>query len=198
MYIRTSTGHQAALSQTMRSIGMAIFLLLMLSYMHAVHAGDLYRWQDEAGKMRYSDKIPPPGAKNVTRMKSGSTGLVVDRKAAADEPVQAVQPVNAEVAANPYPLVLFSFSDCAPCKSAEDFLNKRGVPYTLKNQEQDKIELKQRTGKLEVPVLLVGKEILNGFEEVAWSKLLDAAGYAKGNPKIKVGSLPTKETPAGQ
>ena len=55
-------------------LAMTIFLLSMLSYMHIVQAGELYRWQDATGKVRYSDKIPPPGAKNVTKLKSSSGG----------------------------------------------------------------------------------------------------------------------------
>jgi glutaredoxin len=200
MDVPVSTAHQATHSHKLCSIGMTTFLLLsMLSYMQAVLAGDLYRWQDETGKVRYSDKIPPPSAKNVTKLKSVNAGLVPERKPA--------QPFDSQAAATRYPLALFSFPVCGtPCKSAEEYLNKRGVPYTLKNQDQDKIELKQITGKLEVPVLLVGKEILRGFEMDEWRKLLDAAGYTRENPyakpggntsaaeKPKAGSMPAQET----
>lgn len=179
----------------------ALAAVLLLAALPQATAADLYRWQDENGKVQYGGQIPPPSARNVTKLKPANAGLVPQRT--------ATQPYSSTVAAARYPLVLFSPPDCgAPCNAAEEFLNKRGVPYTLKNREQDKAELKQLTSKPEAPVLLVGKEIISGFEAEEWGKLLDAAGYARDNPYAGLGgstvtmpqadSAPAADMPAGE
>ena len=63
-------------------------------------------------------------------------------------------------------------------------LSKRGVPFKEKNvaskEEQD--ALKAKTGVNNVPVLMVGKSVLNGFESGQWNSELDLAGYPKTAP----------------
>lgn len=70
-----------------------------------------------------------------------------------------------------------------PCVAGETYLAKRGVPFTLKNQGEDKLVLKKLTGDNQVPVLVVGNQPpIKGFLESEWSELLDLAGYPKSNP----------------
>jgi glutaredoxin len=155
-----------------------LFFLAVLTPATALTA-DFYKWQDEVGRTRYTDQQPPPSAKNVQKIKAGSAGLSADKSGMA-------LPFESRQAAEKYPVVLFSFEECGePCKNAENLLDKRGIPYTLKNKDTDKTEMKQLTGGLTAPVLLVGKEIRKGFETEAWEKLLDAAGYAKQGSSAK-------------
>ncbi len=157
----------------------------------ACWAGDLYKWTDENGITRYSDQMPLPGAKNLQKLKSSANTLSLDKTAAA-------LPDESRTAAKKHPLTLYSFPDCGdPCKQAEAFLDKRGVPYTLKSTNDDKLELKKLTGKLEAPVLVLGNTApVVGFEEGRWTKELDLAGYAKSNPNLKPGmSLAIKPPP---
>jgi len=180
-----------------------VHLLLPLTLLGtSAIAGDLYKWRDEAGRTRYTDRQPPPTAKNVQKLKAGSASLSTEKSATAAQPFESTQ------AASKYPVLLFSFAECgAACRNAEAFLDKRGIPYTLKNKDDDKTELKQLTGGLAVPVLLVGKEMSTGFDAEAWGRLLDAAGYAKSNPYAKSGKpktttetspAPVAETPLGR
>jgi glutaredoxin len=93
------------------------------------------------------------------------------------------------------PVVLYA-SACGPiCDQASEHLNKRGVPFTIKDPSKEPeiaLELKKLIGTLEVPVILVGKTHQKGFDANAWNSLLDNAGY----PKTAL--IPAKSSPAKQ
>ncbi len=158
-------------------------ILAMLLIAGSSWAGDIYRWVDDNGVIRYSDQMPPPSAKNVQKLKSTSGSLTAEKAPVALPPETAK-------AAEKLPVTLYSFEECGdPCKSAEALLDKRGVPYTLKSSNADKAALKQLTGKLEVPVMVIGNTTpISGFTEERWNKELDLAGYAKSNPNVKPGT----------
>jgi len=153
-------------------------------------ATDLYKWQDDDGIIRYSDQMPPPGAKNLQKLKSTANLLAVERTASM--PNESIE------AAKKHPISLYAFDDCGEaCKNAQAFLDKCGVPYALKSTNDDKVQLKQLTGKLEAPALILGNTApLIGFSESRWTRELDLAGYAKSNPYLKPGtSLAVKPQP---
>lgn len=165
--------------------------LLLAAIASTAWAGDIYRWVDEKGVIRYSDLVPPPEAKNVQKFKSSASSLTSEKP-------PATLPPESQAAAEKLPVTLYSFEECGDiCKKAEEFLNKRGVPYTLRNTNNDKFALQKLTGKLEVPVMVIGNTTpLSGFEEDLWNKELDLAGYAKNNPNVKPGtSMAIKPTP---
>jgi len=91
-----------------------------------------------------------------------------------------------------FPVTLYAFSCGALCEDAEALLQKRGIPYSYVNtQNEDGAgKLKKLTGELQVPVLQVGTEFRKGFNEASWQQLLDRGGYAK-DAGVKT---PTKHT----
>jgi glutaredoxin len=63
-----------------------------------------------------------------------------------------------------------------------ELLSERGVPYSSKDlqaSEDARNEVKKLTGKLNVPILLVGSDKIEGFEPGQWQAALDRAGYPK-------------------
>jgi glutaredoxin len=172
---------------------MKAVLLLVVGLLVSTLAwsGDLYKWRDEDGITRYSDQMPPAGARNVQKLKSTASLLSAERTA-------NLMPEESQEAARKHPISLYAFTDCGEvCKKAEAFLDKRGVPYTLKSTEDDKVQLQKLTGKLEAPALVLGNTApIVGFNEARWNRELDMAGYAKSNPYLKPGSsLATKPQP---
>ena len=133
-----------------------------------VSAADTYRWEDEQGRVYYSDQLPPANARNVRRAQ-------VDGNE-SDEQL----PYRLQVAVDSYPVTLY-VTDCGkPCKQAGQFLAKRGVPHKTLDASSADVQEKLRAligGDLEVPVLTVGKTVLRGFGEEQWNAALDAAGY---------------------
>lgn len=154
----------------LRNVGSAALGLLVLMGSCAALAGNLYRWVDSAGKVQYTDFPPPVSAKNVQEKKFSGNVIESD-----------TLPYATRVAAQRYPVVLYATNCGASCDKARALLKKRSIPYTVKNPEtkDDADALKKLTGVLEVPVLVVGKTHLKGFEEVGWNAALDDVGYPK-------------------
>ncbi len=155
--------------------------LLLAGSAIAVHAQQLYRWVDKNGRVTYSQDPPPPGAAKSVQQKSLGSSVVEGSNL----------PYAAQVAANNFPVTLYTAPDCAsPCKEGRDYLAKRGIPYkeVLVGDEPSMAALKDLTGKTQVPVLKVGRDAMSGFNSADWKSMLDLAGYPA---SIPVSSRPT-------
>ena len=76
------------------------------------------------------------------------------------------------------------------------FRSKRGIPFSSKNPESspaDADALKKLIGALEVPVLVVGKSPVKGFEAGSWDAALDSAGYPR--TAAAIAPQPVAKTP---
>jgi len=131
----------------------------------------LYRYTDADGHVVYTDKPPPPSAKNVQPKKI--TANVIETNEI---------PLAAQLASEKYPVTLFTY-DCGEiCRNAEALLNRRGVPFTTINvaDKDGMAKLQALTGGNAVPVLQVGeKMVAKGLLETRWQSMLDEAGYPK-------------------
>jgi glutaredoxin len=165
----------------------AICLLILLCALSISSNAQVYKWTDAQGKIHYGD-IPPPQAKNLEQKKA--SGNIIETDA---------EPYETKLAVQKNPVALYSFSECGdPCVKAQALLDKRGIPYKLKNADPDRAELKALTGDNRIPVLVVGKQTpLQGFEEGAWNQLLDQAGYPKNNPLAGLRKAAVKTPVAG-
>ncbi len=151
-----------------------LFTALLAAF--SADAAQLYQWKDTQGRMVYSDQPPPPSVRNA--MQKNFNGSVVE----VGEPYALKQ------AREKYPVTLYVTQCGLPCDQARQLLADRGVPYSAKNPEtspEDQNALKKLTGELNVPVLLVGSDKIDGFESGQWNAALDRAGYPKssGAPK---------------
>jgi glutaredoxin len=129
-----------------------------------------YRWRDAGGQVNYGD-FPPTEALDVQR---------VDGRAIVTAPdPNATLPFELRRAMAQHPVRLYSSADCAPCDKARALLARRGVPYAERtiNAPEDAEELRRLTGTDKVPVLMVGRVQLDGFNQVAWTRTLDYTGY---------------------
>ena len=146
-------------------------LMLALSY---AQADTLFRWTDKEGKVHYGDK-PADDAVGTETRKFGSAAGAGD-----DDLSYTVRKAKQD-----FPVTLYVSANCGElCVRSRALLSKRGVPFKEKNvaskEEQD--ALKAKTGANNVPVLMVGKSVLNGFESGQWNSELDLAGYPKTAP----------------
>lgn len=150
-------------------------------------AEELYRWVDENGQVTYSDLPPPPSV-------DGAQQKRFNDRAGTQQLPYALQ-----LATRNFPVTLY-LSDCGnACDQAGKLLQKRGVPFTQKNAKDPQVaeELSKLTGgKLLVPLLTVGTNVVKGFEEGAWHSALDVAGYPKSN-MLPVNVSAKKEVAAG-
>jgi glutaredoxin len=147
-----------------------LVLTLLLALTAGAQAGQLYRWTDEQGRVHYTDQPPPKTARSAEVKKLG------------DKPTDPNLPYALQMAIKNYPVTLYN-ADCGDtCSRASALLSKRGVPFTERNAREEEVATaleKLTGGKLEVPTLLVGKQVIRGFEEGAWNSALDGAGYPR-------------------
>jgi len=78
------------------------------------------------------------------------------------------------------PVTLYTAPDCDPCSDARKLLNARGIPFKeVSVTEKEVNDLVKLSGSASVPVIVVGSATQKGFEESAFHRLLDDAGYPK-------------------
>jgi len=159
------------MEREMRTLALIIIMALATA---PAAAGKLYKWVDQNGEVHYTDQPPPPEAKTAEHRKFGDQ--------ATDAPV----PYAVQQAAKSFPVTLYTADQCGdPCSKGSALLAKRGVPFTEKNVRDAALgeELKALNGgKLEVPVIKIGSQVVRGYEEGNWNGVLDAAGYPKWAP----------------
>jgi glutaredoxin len=151
----------------------AVLSAVLLVVAIAAAAQQLYRWTDEKGRVHITDTPPPPSAKDVQKKKA----------AAAPATGKSEQPsYDLSLAMKEYPVVLYTSPLCKePCASARDALNKRGVPFReVQVWDIPSNELLKRvSGSNQVPTLVVGSSVQQGYEQGAYDALLDSARYPK-------------------
>ncbi len=159
----------------------AFALLLLISGLAAAQVQQVYRYIDIDGRVVYSDKPPPPNAKDAQAKRIGSNSIETSDLSFATAQAQ-----------ERYPVTLYSFACGVVCDTAQGVLNKRGVPHTVIDVSVgDGAErLKRVSGGLDAPTIQVGDQYATGFNEGKWQAMLNDAGYPK--------TPPPRTTPVGR
>lgn len=159
------------MTRTLAFGGISLVALLVASASSSAQEQQVYRYIDADGRTVYSDRPPPPSAKNVQPKRLGANYIETNEL-----------PLEARQAAERFPVTLYTF-DCGElCTSAETLLNRRGVPFrtVIVSDPDGAAKLQALTGALTAPVLQVGdKVVVKGFTEQRWQSTLDEAGYPK-------------------
>jgi glutaredoxin-like YruB-family protein len=72
-------------------------------------------------------------------------------------------------------VVVYSTPTCGPCKAAKAFLTSKGVAFQEVNVAEDlegREALIRQTGQLAVPVIVVGDEVVLGFNRPRLAEVL--------------------------
>ena len=164
-------------------------LLAVSSTLAAAQVQQVYRYIDPEGRVVYSDKPPPPNARNAQTKRVGKNSIETSELS-----------YTAQQAQERYPVTLYTFSCGVVCDTAEGMLNKRGVPHAMVDVSQNDgaEKLKRLTGGLDAPVLQVGDQYASGFNENKWQGMLNEAGYPKAPPPrtTPIGKAPPAPAPA--
>jgi glutaredoxin len=142
--------------------GLGLALLLC-----AAGAGaQVYKWVDQKGVVHYGDAAPP-SARNPVQLNSFGGGAAVELPYGLAEAVKA------------NPVTLYTTSQCDGCDQGRALLKQRGVPFAEKtvNSNADQKKLKEAGSQGQLPLLLVGRTKLIGFEALAWRAALSDAAY---------------------
>lgn len=169
-----------------------VLLIAALLAAGTAQSAQLYRWVDDKGRVEWRDTPPPASAKKVERRTV--SGSVIET---------SELPYSVQQAAKSFPLTLYVSGDCGEgCTKARAHLNRRGLPFTERNAQENIEAFKKLTnGGMEIPLLFVGRESLKGYEEGAWEAALDNAGYprsvAGARPAAKPAAAPSKPPETG-
>jgi len=72
-------------------------------------------------------------------------------------------------------VVIYSTPTCHFCHMAKEFLNEKKIAFTDYNVAENaekRQEMMQKTGQMGVPVIIVGDDIMVGFDKTKLSELL--------------------------
>lgn len=150
-----------------RSTSAVLITLAGAALLCASASAQVYKWKDAKGVTHFSD-TPPAAALNKAEIKTPAGG-----DAGPALPYELAQAVRNN------PVTLYTSGACAPCEQARSYLKKRGIPFSEKtvSTADDQQKLKEAGSEGQVPLLLVGRRKLAGFESGAWRDALDAASY---------------------
>lgn len=149
-------------------------LTILAALIANASAESMYRWVDKDGRVHYSDQPPQQAVKRLEEKRPGSANTVE-----TSGPSYATQQAQRN-----FPVTLYVSPDCgAPCKSAQQFLAGRGVPYAEVAVEGEEAvnQFKGLFGGKDVfvPSVTVGTQKMKGFDGGSWNGMLDQAGYPK-------------------
>jgi glutaredoxin len=154
------------------SIPLLFAAAMALCIAGAAGAQQLYRWVDEHGHVTYSDRPPPPEAVEVEERATSAGG------SGQEAPVAATLPMEDAVARAP--VTLFAVDDCDACDLVRMYLRNRGVPFTdldVGDDQGAQIRLQALVGRLEVPTVSIGGQVLAGYNRSALDIAMGNAGY---------------------
>lgn len=145
-------------------------IVLAALLMLGAPAWALYKVVGPDGQVTYSDRPPAEPAARVQQLSSQATPVPTNNL-----PIALREPVAR------YPVALYTTRDCEACTMARNFLGRRGVPYAEStiDSPEDRAMFKSRFNSTSVPVVTIGGQKLETFDESKWASYLDAAGYPK-------------------
>ena len=154
----------------MRAMTLRSLVIVIAAFAAQAALAQQYRWLDEQGRVHYTDTPPPPTARSVQKknLKANAVGAQPNYELA-----QAMKTS---------PVTLYSHPECREtCQLARDVLNKRGVPFSEVSATDDaKLEqLRRVSGGVNVPVLVIGRQVATIPNADAYNDALDLAGYPK-------------------
>lgn len=141
---------------------LAMLAILLIS--DSVWAG-IYRWKGVDGKLHFGDKPPPDATEVIPFQGGGSVSFIGDQSASRQRSKANVR--------------MFMTQSCGYCKRAKAYLNAKGISFEeldIERSSSAKLEYQQLGGR-GVPVILVGMERMNGYNQESLEALLKQAGY---------------------
>ena len=141
------------------TIRYSLFILICMLCQSAFSAVDIVLCEDSDGNQSFQKRCPP------------GTQLVEKKK------ISVGKDASREISLSNLNVVLYSIPDCVTCEEVAIYLKSRDIPYSEKDVSKDvelQQELTKRTGKLSVPVTIIGDEIISGYNREKIGAVLDS------------------------
>jgi glutaredoxin len=133
---------------------MVLILLISISSVKA----EIFKWTDEHGKVHFSDKKPADRDVNKVKLKINTIKSVSFDSSIFDLGKR---------------VVIYTAGWCSYCEQAKHYFKRKKIRYTEYDIEKSKKGRRdyQKMGATGVPVILVGKQRMNGFSETGFEKI---------------------------
>jgi len=144
-------------------------LLFAILIVPLLVSSEVYKWTDAQGRIHYSDSPPPEAKAKQVKIKVSSIQGPAVVSALSDAPA-AKSKEKVRIYTTPW---------CGYCKKAKAHLAGKGVLYEevdVEASEQGRSEF-TRIGGRGVPVILVGRQRMDGFSAAGLDEMLAAAGW---------------------
>src|SRR5690606_34177704 len=160
MYKRKGTS--MATNKTLYHRHFLLLWLLPILTASAACFAEVYKWVDDTGKIHFSDKKPEDAQAETLDIRVNSysfpkieTNLLHSRSAPASSPTASRN------------IIMYSTARCGYCKKARAFFRKNNIAfkeYDVETTAKGRRDYQKLNGR-GVPIILVGKQRLNGFSE---------------------------------
>ena len=138
-----------------------VFVLLVLGGLAvASAAAEIHQWRDAEGHVHFGDAAPTGVAATVVKVKPN-----VYSSPSTEALSKQIEPSNE--------VVLYSAEWCGYCRQARNYFNEERIAfaeYDVETSDKGRTDY-ERMGAHGVPVILVGRQRMNGFSVDAFQSL---------------------------
>jgi len=172
-----------------KGLGDCFRVIVLFSICGLAGAQSLYKWIDENGNVTYQDSPPPSNVEFEEQ-------TYIDPDEPLLEEIDGSDTDDVEdqltVAVETSPVSLYSIPACDACDLVRLFLENNGVPYEEKDIRDNltlQKELQEIIGGLQVPTVLIGDKVIDGYSKSALREALIEKNYpveqlaASGSPE---------------
>ena len=135
-----------------------IFIMMYVLCQSAFSAVDVVICEDNEGNQSFHQACPP--GTNLIEKKKLSTG----------------KDTSTEVDLGKLNIVVYTIPDCTTCEEVIIYLKSRDVPFNeidVSNDYETQQKVTELTGKLSVPITVIGEEYILGYKREKIASVLD-------------------------
>ena len=161
-----------------KGLGDCLRVIVLFTLCGLVNAQSLYKWVDANGNVTYQDTPPPSNVEFEEQSYTDPDAPVSESANSDDAGNNAEDQLNTAVEASP--VSLYSIPACDACDLVRLFLDNNAVPYAEKNirgNESLQQELKEISGELTVPTVVIGDKVIDGYSKSALRETLIDKNY---------------------
>ncbi len=135
-----------------------VFILMYIFCHSSFSAVDVVVCEDSEGNQSFQKTCPP------------GTHLLEKKK------VSVGKDASKEINLAKLEVILYTIPDCETCENVAIYLRSRDIPFSEKDVSNDpemQKELTEISGKLSVPVTVIGEEVVTGYNREKIGDILD-------------------------
>ncbi|MCW8930779.1 MAG: glutaredoxin family protein [Gammaproteobacteria bacterium] len=149
-----------------------LFIILCLLTLSQLSYSKIYKWVDQNGDIQFSDQKPQKGHETEqveVKVNSVKNPHVSDYSLIPE----SYGKKNVSNKNSNKKVIMYSATWCGVCKQAKKYFNRQGIAYKeydIEKTSKGRKDYKRLQGR-GVPIILVGKKRMDGFDAQAFDKM---------------------------